>query len=58
MSDFVELFNHKIISIDKVNIKDNSVEAILTVSQFNRVTMKPYFFSFSDWLDVKERGYI
>ena len=58
MIDFTELSRHKIISIESVVFKDNVVKAILTTSHFNRVTTKPYWFSYKDYLKTIEKMYI
>ena len=58
MIDFTELSRHKIISIDSVVFKNNVVKAILTTSHFNRVTTKPYWFSYKDYLKTIEKMYI
>lgn len=58
MIDFTELSRHKIISIESVVFKDNVVKAIITTSHFNRVTTKPYWFNYSDYLQTIERMYI
>lgn len=58
MTDFTELSKHKIISIESVVFKDNVVKAVLTTTQFNRVTTKPYWFNYLDYLKVIEQMYI
>ena len=58
MIDFTELSRHKIISIDSVVFKNNVVKAVLTTSHFNRVTTKPYWFSYKDYLKTIEKMYI
>lgn len=58
MIDFTELAKHKIISIESVVFKDNVVKAVLTTTQFNRVTTKPYWFNYKDYTKVIEQMYI
>jgi len=57
-NSFTELSKHKIISIESVVFKDNVVKAVLTTTQFNRVTTKPYWFSYQDYTKVIEQMYI
>ena len=57
-NDFTELYKHKILAIESVVFKDNVVKAVLTTTQFNRVTTKPYWFNYKDYLKTIEKMYI
>ena len=57
-NNFTELSRHKILTIESVVFKDNVVKAILTTSHFNRVTTKPFWFSYKDYLKTIEKMYI
>lgn len=58
MTDFTELSKHKILTIESVVFKDNVVKAVLTTTQFHRVTTKPFWFSYKDYLKTIEKMYI
>ena len=57
-NSFTELSKHKILTIESVVFKNNVVKAVLTTTHFRRVTTKPYWFNYVDYLKVIEQMYI
>ena len=57
-NNFNELSKHKIVEINSVVFQDNVIKAVFTTKQFNRITMKPYWLTRSDYEKVIERMYI
>lgn len=55
---FVEDVKVKIIIVNKVEYENGMIKAIITTSQFNRVTTKPYEFNLTEWAEIIERGWI
>lgn len=57
-NDFDDVSKCKILAVNKVELHDKTIKAVVTTSHFNRVTTKPYKFNLLDWAMILERGYI
>lgn len=57
-NNFEILSRHKILAIHSVVFKEKIIKTVLTTKQFNRITTKPYWFSYSDYLQTIEQMYI
>lgn len=53
--NFIELSKNKILEINDVIMQDAHVIAVLTTSQFNRVTTKPYKLAYDNYLKSIEQ---
>ena len=53
--DFKELKKNKILKIHNVKTEGNTVIAEFTTIEFNRVTMKPYYFTRDQYKESVEK---
>jgi len=53
-NDFINESKQRIVTINSVTTDDDglTIRAIMTVSQFGRITQKPYTFTLDEWSNI------